>query len=449
MKTLRVISLIIACILLLVAICSCGRDVKKEYKDGVIGEKNGSSIGDLIDGIKDGLIPSASKSYAVADGRYEAEELEFGGEEFIVVPGTTNTVQPRAGLLTAGERRDINNLLDWLQTYADENWKEYYTRRGLYSFNIVPVKVKNGDSSIFNQLVELYSSDDTLVYAARTDINGEAYLYYPEDTSLGYVKVDNVKQDVSTNDKTTYFDINLNKKASEIKSLDLMLMVDTTGSMSDELEYLKVELADMVSRVSKSNEALSIRVSVNFYRDEGDDYVVKYFDFRTDINECIDQISKQYAAGGGDYPEAVHTALENVVTGHEWREEAAKICFFVLDAPPHTEDEIQGINANILKSIKIASEKGIRIVPVASSGVDKDTEYILRSFALMTGGTYIFLTNHSGIGGDHLDPSVDDYKVEPLNECMIRVICEYCGLEYVAEYTYTEPVNDNQGQYEK
>ena len=69
---------------------------------------------------------------------------------------------------------------------------------------------------------------------------------------------------------------------------------------------------------------------------------------------------------------------------------------------------------------------------MASSGVDKDTEVLLRSFAVMTGGTYIFLTDHSGIGNPHLDPTVEEYTVEALNECMIRVICEYCGLEYTA-----------------
>ena len=70
-----------------------------------------------------------------------------------------------------------------------------------------------------------------------------------------------------------------------------------------------------------------------------------------------------------------------------------------------------------------------------------------RSFAIMTNGSYIFLTNNSGIGGSHLEPTDTDYDVEPLNECMIRVICEYCGIEYVPQYTYDpeqNPVQDPQ-----
>ncbi len=68
----------------------------------------------------------------------------------------------------------------------------------------------------------------------------------------------------------------------------------------------------------------------------------------------------------------------------------------------------------------------------------------------MTGGTYIFLTDDSGIGYSHRSPSTESYDVETLNECMIRVVCEYCGLEYEPKekvptdsLVYGEYVNGN------
>lgn len=450
---IRIVGLSIACIMLVAFISSCGSSIKpgetpEAYKDGVIGENKAGVVNGLVDAVS-GLIPSRyDKAYSVAEADRPTAELWEDGT-IIGEPGdyhgSTNIV-PKAGLLTAGELKDRINLEEWIKTFDEENWKEYLNKRGLYSNNVISVKVKNGDSYIYNQKVELVSNDGIVIYTSKTDINGEAYLFYSdsEKASVSDVRVGNdVKKVDFQNKQDVIFETNYSKE--EIKELDLMLMVDTTGSMSDELEYLKEELADMVNRIGESNQVLSIRVSVNFYRDEGDDYVVKYYDFRSSIDECVKQLSEQRAEGGGDYPEAVHTALENAITGHTWRENAVKICFFVLDAPPHTESEIQGINANILKSLKIASENGIRIVPVASSGVDKDTEYILRSFALMTGGTYIFLTNHSGIGNSHIEPSAESYTVEPLNECMIRVVCEYCGLKYEARYTYTEQQeNSNQ-----
>ena len=89
--------------------------------------------------------------------------------------------------------------------------------------------------------------------------------------------------------------------------------------------------------------------------------------------------------------------------------------------------------------MKTAAEQGIRIIPVASSGVDGETEFLLRSWALMTGGTYIFITNDSGIGGGHKEAEVGEHTVEFLNECMIRVACEYCGIYAGEKVPYTPP----------
>jgi hypothetical protein len=62
---------------------------------------------------------------------------------------------------------------------------------------------------------------------------------------------------------------------------------------------------------------------------------------------------------------------------------------------------------------------------VAASGVDKDTEFMLRFFEVATGGTYVFITNDSGIGNDHIDASVGDHEVEKLADLMIRLIKKY------------------------
>jgi hypothetical protein len=174
----------------------------------------------------------------------------------------------------------------------------------------------------------------------------------------------------------------------------------------------------------QKEQKISVRLSVNFYRDEGDEYVVKYYDFRDDIDDCVKILGEQSANGGGDWPEAVHTALGNVLQ-HSWRENAVKLCFFVLDAPPHEESEIQGINEGMLKDLNSIAGNGIRIIPVVSSGADLSVEALMRSWAVMTGGTYLFLTNHSGIGGDHQTPTDTEYEIEPLNDCMVRVVKDY------------------------
>ena len=100
--------------------------------------------------------------------------------------------------------------------------------------------------------------------------------------------------------------------------------------------------------------------------------------------------------------------------------------------------------------IRNAAVKGIRIVPVACSGTDKATEFIMRSMALATNGTYLFLTDDSGIGNGHIKPTTDEFKVELLNDLIQRIIEQMCfvntcdaptkNIEPLSIFTNTEKV---------
>ncbi len=409
-----------------------GSDELPEFLDGIIG---GNTTGD----------PSGDPSYSVDDKYEEGYEysempsewetypgyegevaVEPGYEEeppYIIGPGYPDAV---AGTLSAGEWKDADNIEAWRTLLAKDGWAELVAARNLNAANVITVKVVDGENACFNVPVKLLAGEEVL-YTAKTDINGNAYLFHsvareedPDSILVG--------DEVISLDGRTEIQVEAAGAGIEVTALDLMLMIDTTGSMGDELEYIKAELSDMVQRVAAQDQSLSIRISVNFYRDEGDVYIVKYYDFRSDVNECVQQLSAEHAYGGGDYPEAVHTALDNAVEGHRWREGAVKLCFLVLDAPPHKEYEIQGIDAMLQNTVRSAADKGIRIIPVASSGVDTETEFLLRSWAVMTGGTYVFITDDSGIGYGHQDPEVGEHTVEYLNECMIRIACQYCGI---------------------
>ena len=417
------------------------------YHDGVIGGRPAEAETDDIRGGAEYMPePSYTSEPSMEPGRgydHSDSTVVFTEKDEYGVVITEPNGEYSAGMLTAGEWKDAEAMSDWVKKLSEnEEWADFVKQRGLDTSHYVKVTVTDGEAKCFNTKVELTDGENTL-FTARTDINGCAYLFYSihgETASPVQVKVGSTVQSVEGN---TDLNIDAADAGMDVTALDLMLMVDTTGSMGDELEYLKAELSDMVQRISSETDGLSIRVSVNFYRDEGDEYVVKYFDFREDINDCLEQIKQQYADGGGDYPEAVHTALDNAVSGHTWREDAVKLCFIVLDAPPHSDQEVRGVNDSLRQSVLKAAELGIRIIPVASSGVDSETEYLLRSFALMTGGTYVFLTNDSGIGLEHKDPDIDEtVTVELLNDCMVRIACEYCGMYSGEKVPYTPPQSE-------
>ncbi len=205
-------------------------------------------------------------------------------------------------------------------------------------------------------------------------------------------------------------------------AIDVAFIVDATGSMGDEISFLKADLLDIIDLVSKQCTA-SVRTGTVFYRDEGDEYVTKHSKFTKKVEETAKYISKQEANGGGDYPEAVHTALLEGIQLLDWDSNArSHIAFLILDAPPHHTDPII---AACQKAVSDYSKYGIKLIPVACSGIDKETEYLLRSFALATNGTYVFITDDSGVGGDHIEATVGEYEVEKLRDLIARLIIAY------------------------
>ncbi len=334
-----------------------------------------------------------------------------------------------AGLLTGGEWNDNEHWEFWKGLYDSPNysvdWAEYAMAWKFTADRRLSVTVEDSNGQPVSGA--RVSFDDSI---SVTDKNGMAYFFfthgvtnaeYPVTAEFdGHSRTEQVLLNGDDAELTVTLDTAVENQRT--KSLDLMIMCDTTGSMSDELNYLKCELEDVVTRIKQENANIPTRISVNFYRDEGDTYIVREFPFTTDLNAAVGAIAEQYADGGGDYPEAVHKALESAVNGHDWAEDSVKVMFLVLDAPPH--DDVQIID-EVVKYTKAAAEKGIRIIPVAASGVDKSTEFLLRSMALTTNGTYVFLTDDSGIGESHIEPTIGSYEVEKLNDMMVRIVGEY------------------------
>lgn len=342
-----------------------------------------------------------------------------------------------AGQLTAGEWRDLEHWDFWLGLFESSqqglsSWAGFEKRWGVTTRGRYPVRVVVDAEPVIDARVELQDAERNVIWRGRTDNRGRAELYdgflqaahdgpFTIVASSGEHRV--VLDDVSGPSGTEYV-LELDSALDPERALDLMFMIDTTGSMGDELRYIQAEVGDVIDSARKmAGGSLDLRLSVNFYRDEGDEYVVRPFPFTNNISQALDDLSKQKAHGGGDYPEAVDKALENAIFEHAWSETAtARLLFIVLDAPPHHRpDAIERLH----RSVKTAAEKGVRIIAVMGSGYDRETEFLMRSYAIGTGGTFVFLTDDSGIGNPHLEPVVGQFKVEFLNALLTRVIASY------------------------
>ena len=337
----------------------------------------------------------------------------------------------KAGQLTAGEVNDFSNWDYWQGLTKEElsQCKTHWQFAPTFRYSLV---LTNQDGyAIQNEKVHLLDDQKTIIWTAVTDNTGRAELWYqPNDTSV------TVAKDVAISDsdfnviivKAIEFHKGINtyqyKKACHPKNkVNIAFMIDATGSMQDEISYLQAELNDVIAKTKKSLPEVDLKMGSVFYRDKGDDYVVKNFDFTDNSSDLIRFMQHQKADQGGDFPEAVIEGLENSIHHLSWEEDATtKLLFVLLDAPPHYDDEKV---KKLHELTKLAAEKGIRIITIAASGIDKSTEYLMRAIALETNGTYLFITNHSGIGNDHIEPSTKSYKVEMLNDLMLRVILQF------------------------
>jgi Mg-chelatase subunit ChlD len=198
--------------------------------------------------------------------------------------------------------------------------------------------------------------------------------------------------------------------------LDIAVVIDTTGSMGDEIKYLQSEIGAIASTIDARYPSAQQRWALVAYKDKGDAYVVSSHDFAP-VGQFQQELSKLSAHGGGDMPEAPEQALD-AATKLKWRTSgAAHLLFWVADAPHHDADADAFATA-----VRAAMQSDLHIYPVASSGVDKLAEYSMRASAQLTGGRYLFLTDDSGIGGAHMEPEIPCYFVTKLNRAIERMV---------------------------
>jgi hypothetical protein len=201
-------------------------------------------------------------------------------------------------------------------------------------------------------------------------------------------------------------------------TLDAALVIDTTGSMGDELAYLTAEFANITSAISAKFPGADQRWALVLYKDtvDADEYVVRTFDFTGDVSQFTANIGAQSAGGGGDYPESDEKGV-GALTQLHWRTDpsVAHVAFWVGDAPHHTQDA-----AAMKKAITDAHGAGIHIYPVSASGTDSLLELTMRSAAQITGGRYMFLTDDSGVGDPHKQPEIPCYFVTKLESALVR-----------------------------
>lgn len=178
-------------------------------------------------------------------------------------------------------------------------------------------------------------------------------------------------------------------------TLDVVFVLDTTGSMGGLIEGAKQKIWSIASRLASGKPTPRIRVGLVAYRDRTDEYVTKRFELSEDLDEVYKNLQSFQAGGGGDGPEHVGQALGEAVSLMQRSQDkkTARMIFLVGDAPAH-DDYNDGWNTRTWAKNAIA--KGI-VVNTVRCGADGSTGALFAELAKLADGTYVSIQQSGGM----------------------------------------------------
>ena len=378
---------------------------------------------DMADDMADDAAPSESGSRAedsedAAEMSEDAAEVkEDGAEEY------EERVRPA---LAAGEVDD------------NESWEEYLQYRDQYAGPTIHdvdiseryiITVSDSAAETVPNAEVRVSSGDAVLFEGRTYANGQT-LFFPlafaaseaaESFTLSVEKDGATQQLEFVRGENRDWDVTLEleQAATEGVPLDILFLLDSTGSMADEIDQIKATLLSISSRISDLPSQPDLRFGMVAYRDRGDAFVTRVYDFEPDPRRFVETIRGVVAHGGDDYPESLNEALHVAVHEPEWRPgDAIRLMFLIADAPPHLDYQDDYSYADDMIE---AHRQGIKTFSIASSGLDQQGEYVFRQIAQHTMGRFIFIVYGAGGTTSH---SVSDYTIGRLDDLVVSLVEE-------------------------
>jgi Mg-chelatase subunit ChlD len=180
--------------------------------------------------------------------------------------------------------------------------------------------------------------------------------------------------------------------------VDLVLVIDATGSMWSHLDAAKNEAVAVIEAFTKADPPADLHVGVVAYRDKGDaDFrVAKLWELGADVEGAKKKIFKLEAHGGGDRPEDVNFALAVAIRDMDWDKDknTARNVMLIGDAPPKVYTDEPSIGVLALE----AKKKAIVLNTIALSKAD-DTAKAFKNIADLGGGSFLSVAPDPGVPG--------------------------------------------------
>ena len=196
--------------------------------------------------------------------------------------------------------------------------------------------------------------------------------------------------------------------------VEVVFVLDTTGSMGGLLEGAKRRIWSIARRIGEGRPRPELRVALVGYRDQGDAYVTRVHDFSGDMDQVYADLSAFEAGGGGDWPEHVSRAMSDAVHRVSWSQgPALRIIFLVGDAPPQVGYQ-DGFDYR--QHAREARARGI-VVEAIQCGPATDTANYWREIAQLGMGHYAQIDGQGGM----------PVRITPVDAELARLNAELAG----------------------
>ena len=385
--------------------------------------------------------PSSASGGAYESGSLEDDTLR--GESSVsttTAPGPRDAdsgapAAPPATQVTAGsvdDNEDWDEYLRYRQEFDAKGipidpivveGRQVFTVTDAEGFPVVgaTIEVRDGAGAVAATL-KTYSDGRALFHpATAADPTSQQRPRYTATVSKG-----GVSEQVELRAETRAYDVRLDTTAPAAPvALDVVFLIDTTGSMGDEIDRLKANITSMAEKIATLPVAPDVRYGMTLYRDRGDLFETRTFDLTADqvaFGAALDEVQ---ADGGGDTPEDLNAGLRDAVDKQSWRgDDAVKLVFVVADAPPHLD---YAGSPSYAATALDAAARGIKVLPIGASGLDPQGEYVMRQLAQVTLGRFVFLTyGVAGGPGESTPMEVerDQYSVLPLDELVVQLVAD-------------------------
>ena len=273
--------------------------------------------GDEIRYLDGKILVSEYAKFSLVDSTAEKDE-EFGQSFHIFIPETIQFGYPwsRNGSVTIG-RGTFLNIRAFAKKYADYTGG-FYDNPYMFDFG---KRIKK-EENVKPEKISVMTDDYNPVASAKFQEISDIFKFSKGPESICDDLIE-AFEEIDPKDKA-----------------DVVLVLDATGSMKDDVDTLRKQWFPKLSKLCADFN--SIRIGLLLYRDYVDSYryknlPVKFFDFTEDLSVFEKNLNSFTIKGkeGGDIPEAVYEGLFAALEFYNWDEDSVRKIILIGDAEPH------------------------------------------------------------------------------------------------------------------